>query len=129
MSPASAMPTGTKSPPELQEAFASAMDTYPEAERRKMFGYPAAFANGNMWTGLHQDRWVIRLPEHHLNALMEHEGALPFEPIPGRAMSGFCVLPQAILDDPDRLHEWLSRGFEHALSMEPKPARGAKSKA
>ena len=129
MSPASDMPSFSKSPPGLQEAFSSAVDSFPEAERRKMFGYPAAFANGNMWTGLHQDRWIIRLPEQHLSELMQVEGAVPFEPMPGRAMSGYCVLPQSILDDPDELHDWLHKAFEHAQAMTPKERKSGKKKA
>ena len=39
------------------------MDGYPDAARKKMFGYPAAFVGGNMATGLFADRWVVRLPD------------------------------------------------------------------
>ena len=48
-------PSFDKSPPELVERFAAVMDRYPDAERKKMFGYPAAFVGGNMATGLFAD--------------------------------------------------------------------------
>jgi hypothetical protein len=51
MSPADDMPEWKKSPADLRDSFAAALDGFPEAQRRQMFGYPAAFANGNMWTG------------------------------------------------------------------------------
>jgi TfoX/Sxy family transcriptional regulator of competence genes len=49
-----------KSPPELVQRFekvAASLGT----ERRKMFGYPASFVHGNMFAGLHEDRFVLRL--------------------------------------------------------------------
>ena len=45
------MPSFDKSPPELVARFGAVLDDYPEAERKKMFGYPAAFVGGNMATG------------------------------------------------------------------------------
>ena len=114
------MPGWSKSPAELQESFSAALDAFPDAERRKMFGYPAAFANGNMWTGLHQLNWVVRLPEEARAELFRIDGAGPFEPMPGRPMTGFAVLPGSVLADPKALHNWLKRAFAHARSMPPK---------
>lgn len=124
MSPARDMPTWSRSPAELEAAFHTAMEGFPDAERRKMFGYPAAFANGNMWTGLHQLNWVIRLPDTARTELFRIEGAGPFEPMPGRAMTGFAVLPASILSNPGELHEWLRRALAHALAMPPKVPKG-----
>ena len=42
-----AMPSFTKSPPALVERFGAVMDRYPDAERKKMFGYPAAFRSSS----------------------------------------------------------------------------------
>jgi hypothetical protein len=109
-----------RSPEDLQAAFATALDRFPDAERRKMFGYPAAFANGNMWTGLHQRNWVVRLPESDQGELLGIEGAAVFEPMPGRPMRGFVTLPASIRDDAERLNSWLERAFAAALAMPPK---------
>ena len=40
-------PAWGKSPQQLVEAFAAAVADLPGAEPRKMFGFPAAFVNGN----------------------------------------------------------------------------------
>ena len=122
------MPNWTKSPQELQEAFAAALDAFPAAERRKMFGYPAAFANGKMWTGLHQQNWVVRLPEADRDALLAIDGARPFEPMPGRPMTGFYLLPTSVLNDPDALHGWLERAWTHGLTLEAKPPKAPKAR-
>ena len=129
MSPSRDMPTWTKSPEALQAAFAAALDDFPDAERRKMFGYPAAFANGKMWTGLHQQNWVVRLPEGDRQELLAIEGVRPFEPMPGRPMTGFYLLPAGILDDRDALRGWLGRAYAHGLTIEQKPTKAAKPTA
>ena len=58
-----AMPTFSKAPAELVERFMSVMATRPAGSVRKMFGYPAAFVNGNLATGLHASSWFVRLTE------------------------------------------------------------------
>ena len=129
MSPTSQMPDWTKSPAELKEAFATALDRFPDAERRQMFGYPAAFVNGNMWTGLHTTNWVVRLPDAPRAELLQIEGAAAFEPMPGRPMTGFATLPASVLADPDELNRWLTRAWEHALAMPAKQPKAAGAKA
>ena len=52
-----------KSPPALIAAFDAALPDDPHVERRKMFGYPAAFAHGHLSTGLHQETLMVRLGE------------------------------------------------------------------
>jgi hypothetical protein len=128
MSPSAQMPDWTKSPEELQDAFRTALDRFPDAERRQMFGYPAAFANGNMWTGLHTTNWVVRLPDAKRAELLEIEGAAAFEPMPGRPMTGFATLPVSVLASPDALNHWLTVAWEHALAMPPKQPKAPKVK-
>jgi hypothetical protein len=128
MSPDRAMPSFAKSPPELQAAFAAALDRFPDSERRQMFGYPAAFVNGNLWTSLHLGNWVVRLPDAARTELLAIPGATNFEPVPGRAMTGFATLPPSIRDDPSARHAWLTRAWEGALAMPPKDAKPKKPK-
>ena len=52
-----------KAPEELVERFAAGVAGIDGLEQRKMFGYPAGFIGGNMTTGLHQESWIVRLPE------------------------------------------------------------------
>jgi TfoX/Sxy family transcriptional regulator of competence genes len=114
--------TFRKAPPELAERFAEVMAGVPDAELRQMFGYPAAFANGYMFTGLHEDRWVIRLPED-AQAELAGMGATQFEPMPGRPMRGFLIVPPSLVADQAALIPWLERARAHVLSLPPKPGR------
>jgi hypothetical protein len=114
-----AMPTFSKSPPELVERFGVVLDRYPAAARRKMFGYPAAFVGGNMATGLFADRWVVRLPDAEIEPA-KAAGAGPFEPMPGKPMKAFVVIPTADVEDDEAIASWVERGLAHAASMPPK---------
>ncbi|HEX5012595.1 MAG TPA: TfoX/Sxy family protein [Candidatus Limnocylindrales bacterium] len=112
-------PSFAKSPPELIERFTAILGGYPEAERRKMFGYPAAFVGGNMATGLFADQWVVRLPEDEIEAA-KADGARGFEPMPGKPMKAFVVIPATDVDDDAAIRAWVEQGIALARSMPPK---------
>jgi len=117
--PKAAMPSFTKSPQELVERFATVMDRYPDAERKKMFGYPAAFVGGNMATGLFKEQWVVRLPEGEI-AEAKSAGAEAFEPAAGRPMKAFVVIPSVDVTDDAAIARWVERGLALAASMPAK---------
>jgi hypothetical protein len=114
-----ATPTFSKSPPELVERFSAVLDGYPDAVRKKMFGYPAAFVGGNMATGLFADHWVVRLPDAEIDAA-KAAGAEPFEPMPGKPMKSFVVIPAVDVADDAAIRGWVERGLAHAASMPAK---------
>lgn len=119
------MPSFRKSPPELVARFGEVLDRHPEAERRQMFGYPAAFVGGNMATGLFADTWIVRLPEEELTTARAR-GARDFEPMPGRPMTGFYAIPTSDMADDDAIDGWVAQGVEMAASMPPKERKGRK---
>jgi len=113
-------PSWKKSPPELIEAFGAVAGRYQDLELRKMFGYPAAFLGGNMATCLHEERWIVRLAEPDRAELLAREGAALFEPMPGRPMREYVVLPADVVADPDATAGWVERSIEHARTLPPK---------
>lgn len=116
-----------KSPPALIAAFEAAFPDDLRAERRKMFGYPAGFVNGNLFAGLWQQTCIVRLPETTQQRLSA-EGGYPFEYAPGRFMKAYLALPPEILGDAERFADWLARAFEHGALRPPKPPRAARAK-
>ena len=114
-----AMPKMSKSPAELVDRFAAVLDGYPDATRKQMFGYPAAFVGGNMATGLFADTWVVRLPRDEIEPALA-AGATAFEPMPGRPMTGFVVVPAADVADDAAIRSWVERGLAHAASLPAK---------
>jgi hypothetical protein len=117
--PKAQTPSFSKSPAELVERFAVVLERYPDAERKKMFGYPAAFVGGNMATGLFADQWVVRLPDGEIEEA-KAAGAGSFEPMPGRPMKSFVVIPAADVTDDAAITRWVERGLAHAASMPAK---------
>ena len=115
----------TKSPPELVEVF-EAVFPGPPAVARQMFGYPAGFVNGNMFMGLHQHNMVLRLPDGPRAELLAMEGAATFEPMAGRPMKEYVVVPATLLAAPEALEPWVARALAHGASL---PAKAAKAKA
>jgi TfoX/Sxy family transcriptional regulator of competence genes len=103
-----------KSPPELVELFEASLPNSPRIERRRMFGYPAAFVNGNMFAGLHQDDVLVRLSEKQQQTLMR-EGGRPWQPHAGRVMKNYLLLPAG--GEPTALARWLAHSFAYAASL------------
>jgi TfoX/Sxy family transcriptional regulator of competence genes len=97
-------------------------------ERRKMFGYPAAFVHGNMAAGLHQDGLILRLPADDRDALMK-AGGKQFEPMPGRPMREYVVAPSTFTERRAELKKWLERAVTYAGSLPPKKKSGKSRRA
>ena len=114
------MPVFSKSPPELVERFGAVTAAIADAERRQMFGYPALFVGGYHVTGLHGATWVVRLAETDRAELLAVSGARPFEPMPGREMGGYVVLPPSIVADDAAVRHWVERAIDYGRSLPPK---------
>ena len=115
-----------KSPPALIERFDAVAADFPEATRRLTFGYPCLYVGGNMVTGLFGDAWHVRVGKDDTEELLGLPGARPFEPMPGRPMTGFTLLPETIVDDDAAVHELVRRAIAHVSTM---PAKTPKPKA
>jgi hypothetical protein len=85
-----------------------------------MFGYPAAFVGGNLATGLFGSGWMVRLGPDEAGRVVAAGEALPFEPMPGRRMAGYVLLPVAAAADNDAIVDWVSRSLAYAGSLPPK---------
>jgi len=116
------MPKFEKSPADLVARFQAVIERHvaPDMTRRPMFGYPCAWIGGNMLTGLFADQWWVRLSEPDREALLELPGAHPFEPMPGRSMGRYVVLPDDVVADDAKLDGWLAKAIDFTRSMPPK---------
>jgi hypothetical protein len=115
-----------KSPPALIERFDAVAADFPEATRRLTFGYPCLYVGGNMVTGLFGESWHVRVGKNDTDELLRLPGAGPFEPMPGRPMTGFTLLPETIVDDDVAVRQWVGRAIAHVSTM---PVKTAKPKA
>jgi TfoX/Sxy family transcriptional regulator of competence genes len=102
----------TKSPQSLIDLFDKSVPTSATVSRRKMFGYPAAFANGNLFIGLHQNDFIMRLSEDDRSRFSAKYGELIFEPMKGRRMREYVRLPEELLTDARKCAPWIKRSLE-----------------
>jgi len=115
-----APPKWTKPPPELINLFHAALPQDPSVEPRTMFGVDCAFVNGNLFAGLHQADLMVRLPETEREALLALPGARPFEPVKGRPMREYVVVPASMHADRRALARCLAKGLRYAASLPAK---------
>ena len=111
----------TKSPQALIELFDKAVPASANVSRRQMFGYPAAFANGNLFIGLHQNDFIMRLSEEDHTRFSARYGERTFEPMKGRRMREYVRLPEELLTDARRRAPWIKRSLQYAEAIKPKP--------
>ncbi len=109
-----------KSSPEFMEFFAKIAPVGPDIEQKKVFGYPACFVNGNMFTGLHGNSMILRLGETERQQFMQMHEAHIFEPMPGHSMKEYVVVPQSVLDDKTLLTSSIAKSLDYARTLPPK---------
>jgi hypothetical protein len=94
-----------------------------------MFGYPCAFLNGNMFCGLYREHFILRLPGPVRVKFLAQPGATVFEPMPGRPMKEYVVVPSPVLASDSAIRVWLREARAYVAGMPPKANAKAKAKA
>lgn len=103
--------------------FARLLPEHPAVTSRPMFGNLGGFVNGNMFLCLFGQVAAVRLGEQDRAELLAESGAQPFEPMPGRPMKEYVLLPPAWRSAPDgdeRAAAWVQRSLDHTLTLPPK---------
>ncbi|MEA2628423.1 MAG: hypothetical protein QOJ10_883 [Chloroflexota bacterium] len=103
-------------------AFTKLVPDRPNVALRPMFGNLAAFVNGNLFAGLFGEDLFVRLPEGESIAI-KGKGGRDFEPMPGRAMRGYVIVPTTWRDKPEAPTAWIERALELTAKMPPKAAK------
>jgi TfoX/Sxy family transcriptional regulator of competence genes len=79
-----------------------------------------------MFVGLFQDEMFLRLNDEDRAAIRKEYGTPLFEPMPGRPMRSYVLVPRYVLKSPRLLRTWLTKGMEYAQALPPKVKRGTK---
>lgn len=90
-----------------------------------MFGYPVCVLSGNMFMGLHEDSFILRLAEADRAEFLGRYDARLFEPMPGRPMKEYIVVPPSLVYDDAIISEWVRRSRTRAEQL---PAKKPKKK-
>jgi TfoX/Sxy family transcriptional regulator of competence genes len=113
-----------KPAPALVERFDASLPQDPAVERRKMFGCPCAFVNGNMFAGVHEQNLILRLDEAGRARAREHHGAGPFTAM-GRTMREYVALPGAAQRPAAEVARLVAEAFAYARSLPAKKPRSS----
>lgn len=114
--------------PELSELLEKNLEDF-NCQKRQMFGCPAYFVNNNMFTGVHQDNIILRLSENGRKKIQDkYDEAEPFEPMKGRVMKEYIVVPEVVYSDSDEFNHWLKQSYEYVSQLPPKQNKKKKGK-
>jgi len=105
---------------DAKEFFKSIVPKDPQVTIRPMFGNLSGFVNRNMFMGLLGNDMFLRLSEKDREELLKVKGASLFEPMKGRPMKEYVVIPKAWWDKPSLLNAWISRSLEWAKKLPKK---------
>jgi hypothetical protein len=114
-----------KAPEELKKLLEDAIQGI-QCDKRPMFGYPAYFKNANLFAGLFQDQLFARLSPEQVKSLGASYSLANLEPMSGRPMREYFVLPVDLRVNVKKLHEVLMAAAEHTGRLptkKPKPAK------
>jgi len=95
-------------------------------EKKQMFGHPVQFINNNMFAGIFGDDVWIRLSDADQEKIFAlNDEVQTFEPLEGRKMREYVVLPESIHGNPEELDKWLQRSYHYVSSL---PVKAKKTK-
>ena len=114
------MPKFIPAPAQIVTLFHQNVDGLPNVELRKMFGYPCAFINGQMLTGVFANHIMLRLSEEDRTRIIQTKRARQFEPTPGRPIREYVELSEEVIRSKTEFNEWLIKGVEYVNSLPPK---------
>lgn len=121
-------PAFPKADPATTAFFRDLVPDAPGVAVKPMFGHQAAFVDGTMFLGIFGDRVLVRLPPAERAELMAEPGSAPFDPMGGRPMKEYVLLPADWIDEPSLAAPWVQRGLTYARSLPKKPAKPKKRK-
>jgi TfoX/Sxy family transcriptional regulator of competence genes len=115
-----------KMPPPSTEAvrlFHTMVPDTPGVAARQMFGQPCAFVHGNMFFGVYGGEIFVRLSEGDCSDALRDPSFHLFEPMAGRPMKEYVVLPASVTGNPATFRTWVDRSVRYAARLPPKSAK------
>ena len=124
MNPSMSMPRPTD---DAKEAFRALVPADAAVTTKPMFGNLAAFVNGNMFAGLFGDDLFVRVGDADRATLMA-KGGRDFEPMPGRAMTGYVMLAPGWRDRSAEVRTWIGTALAATRTLPAKQPKAKKTK-
>ena len=112
---------------QAKAAFRRLVPADPTVTTRPMFGNLAGFVNGNMFCGLFGEDLFVRVSDDD-QAKVRKQGGRAFEPMPGRAMTGYVVVPAGWQRKPDATRSWIIAALTWSRKLPAKAPKAAPKK-
>ena len=111
-----------KMSPKVAEQLASLVKGF-DCQKKPMFGHEVYWINGNMFAGVFEDDIWIRLSRDDQGDYFEkYDDGKLFEPMAGRAMKDYVVLPESVVANTEAANEWIEKAYKFtAMLPEKKP--------
>ena len=106
-----------------KEFFRSILPDNPSITIRPMFGNISAFVNGNMFAGLFGNDIFVRLSSEDRQELLEEKGASYLEPMKGKPMKEYVIIPKTWQNKPETIRLCLLRSLDSTGKLPPKKAK------
>ena len=107
-------------------AFQKLLPKDPAVTTRPMFGNLSGFVNGNMFAGVFGEDLFVRVSDED-QAKIRKQGGKPFEPMAGRAMTGYVIVPAGWQKKPDASGAWVATALSWSRALPRKAAKSAKT--
>jgi TfoX/Sxy family transcriptional regulator of competence genes len=99
-----------------------------DCQKKPMFGHEVYWVNGNMFAGVFQsDIWIRLSRDDQADFFEAYEDAELFEPMAGRPMKDYVVLPGTVLADEESVQLWLGKAYGYTATLPVKKAKAKKS--
>ena len=105
------------------ELFKSLVPNDPKVTVRPMFGNVSAFVNGNMFFGLFGNDLFVRLSPQDQTLLLKERGASNLEPMKGKVMKDYVVMPSSWKEKPETIRGWVSKSLGWSSKLPSKKTK------
>jgi TfoX/Sxy family transcriptional regulator of competence genes len=102
------------------DLFRSLVPDHPDVTVRPMFGNISAFVNGNMFFGVFGNDLFVRLSAEDQAELLKKKGASNLEPMKGRPMKDYIIMPQAWKNETQTMRGWIFKSLDWSAKLPPK---------
>jgi len=92
------------------------------AVRCVMFSCPSYSIGGNLFAGVFGESVFLRLSDTDRAAIIS-EGGRPFEPLEGRTLRMYALLPPSVVADGETLSSWLGRSMDFVKGLPKRPRK------
>lgn len=105
------------------QLFKSLVPDDPKVTVRSMFGNLSAFVNGNMFFGLFGNDLFVRLSSQDQAQLLRQKGASNLEPMKGKPMKDYVVIPSSWKSEPETVRAWISKSLAWSSKLPAKKSK------